>query len=212
MRLARTLVVAAALVGFATLALGLKVGGLRGMDLAAARIAAGLRTPAGVAVASGLSDLATPIVVAAVIAAALLWRRRRGDVLPLVGASLGAFLSGSILKLLIHRARPAAAAVALPRDFAFPSGHATAAAALYITLALVLTRGQPAGRRAGWLMLAVTVALAVAGSRVYLGVHYLSDVLAGLLWGTAWSLLAASERTDGGSEVGHRVSGHASDG
>jgi len=188
-------IAALAALGFAAITLAFRLGGLAPLDLAAAQLVGRLRTAAGVAVASALSDLARPLVVSAAIALALLGRRRRGDAAALIAAPLGASLSSELLKLLIHRPRPAVAAVALPHGFAFPSGHATAAAATYLTLALVLTQGQPAGRRTAWLALGAGLALAVAASRVYLGVHYLSDVLAGLLWGSAWPLWATWRRT-----------------
>ncbi|PYO36244.1 MAG: hypothetical protein DMD37_08525 [Gemmatimonadetes bacterium] len=183
-------IAALALLGFAAITLAFRLGAFARLDLAAAQGVGRLRTPSGVAIASGLSDLATPLVVSAAIALALLLRRRRGDAPALIAAPLGAFLSSELLKLLIHRPRPAVAAVTLPHGFAFPSGHATAAAATYLTIALVLSHGRPAGRRAAWLAFATGLAIAVAASRVYLGVHYLSDVLAGLLWGTAWALWA----------------------
>ena len=193
-------IAALAVLGFAAVTLAFRLGALARLDLAAAQGVGRLRTPSGVAIASALSDLATPLVVSAAIALALLLRRR-ADAPPLIAAPLGAFLSSELLKLLIHRPRPAVAAVALPHDFAFPSGHATAAAATYLTIALILSHGQPAGRRAAWLALATGLAIAVAASRVYLGVHYLSDVLAGLAWGTAWALGATWRGTGDVSEA-----------
>ena len=181
-----------ALIAFAAITVAFQSGRLRGVDLAASQLAGRERTPTGVAIASAVSDLATPPVVAAVLAVTLLLRRRRGEAPLLLGAPLGSFLSTELLKLLIHRPRPAVAAVAIPSGFAFPSGHASGAAATCLTLALVLTQGQPAGRRAAWLALGAGIAVTVAASRVYLGVHYFSDVAAGLLWGTAWALLVTS--------------------
>jgi len=194
-------IAALAVLGFAAVTLAFRLGALARLDLAAAQGVGRLRTPSGVAIASALSDLATPLVVSAAIALALLLRRRRADAPLLIAAPLGAFLSSELLKFLIHRPRPAVAAVALPHGFAFPSGHATAAAATYLTIALVLSHGRPAGRRAAWLALATGLAIAVAASRVYLGVHYLSDVLAGLAWGTAWALGATWRGTGDVSEA-----------
>ena len=183
---------ALALIAFAAITVAFRVGGLRGVDLAASQLAGRERTPTGVAIASAVSDLMLLPVVTAAIAGTLLLRRRRGEAPLLIGAPLSAFLSTELLKLLIHRPRPAVAAVAMPTGFAFPSGHASGAAATCLILALVLTQDQPSGRRAAWLALAAGIAVAVAASRVYLGVHYVSDVVAGLLWGTAWALLVTS--------------------
>nr|WP_143420604.1 phosphatase PAP2 family protein [Halorubrum sp. Ib24] len=68
----------------------------------------------------------------------------------------------------------------LSDGFGFPSGHATGGAAAYLALALVYDRASTDGRR---LLAAVAIAVAVAASRVVIEVHYLVDVLAGLLLG-----------------------------
>lgn len=191
-RRGRVVTATLALIAFAAITVAFHFGRLHGLDLAASQLAGRERTPTGVAIASAVSDLMLLPVVTATMAATLLLRRRRGEAPLLIGAPLGAFLSTELLKLLIHRPRPAIAAVAIPSGFAFPSGHASGAAATCLTLALVLTQGQSTGRRAAWLALAAGIAVAVAASRVYLGVHYFSDVVAGLLWGTAWALLVTS--------------------
>ena len=191
-RRGRVVTATLALIAFAAITMAFHFGRLRGVDLAASQLAGRERTPTGVAIASAVSDLMLLPVVIATIAGTLLLRRRRGEAPLLIGAPLGTFLSTELLKLLIHRPRPALAAVAIPSGFAFPSGHASGAAATCLTLALVLTQGQPTGRRAAWLALGVGIAVLVAASRVYLGVHYLSDVVAGLLWGSAWALHVTS--------------------
>src|SRR5690242_13737215 len=165
-----------ALIAFAAITVAIHFDGLGGVDLAASRLAGRARTPTGVAIASAVSDVMMLPVVMAAIAGTLLRRRRRGEAPLLIGAPLGTFLSTELLKLLVHRPRPALAAIAIPSGFAFPSGHASGAAATCLTLALVLTQGQPTGRRVAWLALGVGIAVLVAASRVYLGVHYLSDV------------------------------------
>jgi undecaprenyl-diphosphatase len=71
----------------------------------------------------------------------------------------------------------------------FPSGHAMMAAVTYLTLAVMLARTQPnRALKAYLLVLAATVTVAVGVSRVYLGVHWPSDVLAGWTAGAAWAL------------------------
>jgi membrane-associated phospholipid phosphatase len=72
----------------------------------------------------------------------------------------------------------------------FPSGHATAAAT-WAAVALVLSRGASPRARAVLAGAAVTIAVAVACSRVFLGAHWLSDVIGGLLLGWAWLWLCA---------------------
>jgi len=73
----------------------------------------------------------------------------------------------------------------------FPSGHSLMAAMTYLTLAMMLARTQPRRTVKAYLLaIAVTATILVGLSRVYLGVHWPSDVLAGWTLGTAWALLA----------------------
>lgn len=105
-----------------------------------------------------------------------------------------------ILKQTLERARPIALYDGVER-FSFPSGHAASSTVLYGFLAYLLARGKP--RRTGWaitLMAAGLVGL-IAFSRLYLGAHWLSDVLASLSLGTAWvALLSISHTQHAGSE------------
>ena len=72
----------------------------------------------------------------------------------------------------------------------FPSGHSMMAAVTWLTLAVMLARAEPQRRmKVYWITLAALVTVAVGVSRVYLGVHWPSDVLAGWMIGAAWALL-----------------------
>jgi undecaprenyl-diphosphatase len=95
------------------------------------------------------------------------------------------------IKDVIDRVRPTIDAGAASLGPSFPSGHSAGAAACFAAMALVLGRGR--SRRAhAWLAGgAVFVAVAVATSRVLLGVHWLSDVIGGLALGWAWFALCA---------------------
>jgi membrane-associated phospholipid phosphatase len=128
------------------------------------------------------------IFVAAV--ALLFWRsRRRADAVLLFVAFAGAEVINGLLKLAFHRARPELAFVHL-ETYSFPSGHAAAATATFGTLAFLLCL-RPNARRV-LLALGATVMIVLVGfSRLYLGAHYLSDVLAGTCFGVFWASLCA---------------------
>jgi undecaprenyl-diphosphatase len=73
----------------------------------------------------------------------------------------------------------------------FPSGHSATAAACWAAIALVASRRMRLGRRRWAAALAVTIAVLVAASRVMLGVHWLTDVIAGAIVGWAWFFVVA---------------------
>jgi phosphatidylinositol-3-phosphatase len=140
-----------------------------------------------------LTDLgAAAVLVPLLLAAGLGWRWRRGSWRPLAllgGAAAGAWVVQVAVKRLVERPRPPIGlALSHTTGFAFPSGHATDAAAVYGMLALLLVR--PGRRAASAVTLAGAVGLvALVGlSRLYLGVHWLTDVLAGLGIGAVWIL------------------------
>lgn len=109
----------------------------------------------------------------------------------IAAASVTAMLLSSTLKQTFDRPRPDL----VPHEVAvytssFPSGHSTMAAAVYLTLGLVASRFVSRRRlKALFLVSAMLVTGAVGVSRVYLGVHWPSDVLAGWSIGAAWALM-----------------------
>jgi undecaprenyl-diphosphatase len=133
-----------------------------------------------------LTHLGDPVVVttATVVAAALLIvRGRRSAAIALLVSRAGAIVGSSGLKLLVDRPRPhLVPALAHASGASFPSGHALGSAALWGTVALLVSRSVP---RAGAVAIATVVPVLVAVTRVFLGVHYPSDVLAGLVIGWA---------------------------
>jgi undecaprenyl-diphosphatase len=95
------------------------------------------------------------------------------------------------IKSLLDRVRPTANPIAHTLGPSFPSGHTTGAAACFAAFALVLGRGRSRNTQAVLAGAAVFVALAVAASRVLLGVHWLTDVLGGLALGWGWFALCS---------------------
>ena len=119
--------------------------------------------------------------------AALIVRRRLRLAGLLVCAWGGAVLLYPLIKYLVHRPRPPAAIwlTNVGHTTSFPSGHATQSLATYLALALVLAAWLA---KPNWATRAPALALAagIGASRVYLGVHWTTDVLAGWLIATAW--------------------------
>jgi membrane-associated phospholipid phosphatase len=132
-------------------------------------------------------------VIVVAIGFVLVRRGRANDAALLVLAFGGASVVNSLLKLIFHRPRPELAFVHLD-TYSFPSGHAATSSATFTVMAYLLARGRHSTKARIWIGLGAAAAIALVGfSRLYLGAHYLSDVLAGISFGVAWaaaSLLA----------------------
>ncbi len=99
---------------------------------------------------------------------------------------VGEILLVNAVKELLDRVRPTFNPIAETLGPSFPSGHSASAAAFYAAVALVLARRRSPKTRALIAGGAVAIAVGVACSRVLLGVHWMSDVAAGLAFGWAW--------------------------
>src|ERR671931_380571 len=123
----------------------------------------------------------TLVVIGLALAAGLYewYRRRRWTVLAFMLTVIwGQNLIANGIKLLVHRERPPVPHLADSSGWSFPSGHSAAAAATYAAVALLLSRGRRWPARA-WLGTgAAAIMVAVSSSRVLLGVHWLTDVIA----------------------------------
>ncbi len=100
----------------------------------------------------------------------------------------GAQLLNDVLKGEFHRVRPAPVLGMIPvQAFSFPSGHAMVSAAFYGFLAYLSWRVLRGWWRTASTLALLALVLAIGLSRLYLGVHYLTDVLAGYLAGFVWA-------------------------
>ena len=138
----------------------------------------------------GGGAIRTPLVFA--ICIVLLIRKRVRDAALLAVTAITAAAVNSGLKLLFARPRPDIVHH-LDRisDMSFPSGHSFNAAASYLCVALIMAGFAP-HRRSLLIGAAMVLSLGVAFSRVWLGVHYPTDAIAGWLGGTGWTLLLAA--------------------
>jgi membrane-associated phospholipid phosphatase len=177
---------------FAFLALELQAGGLTGFDSALSDwVRAGMnpgltRLMILVTGMGGFKFITTLTALAVITLFAL---RRWGEGLGVAFASLISWRLFLYLKLVFQRPRPELPHLAPATGYSFPSGHAAVTAALFIILALVYAHrsGRRSGRAA--MLVAALLVLLVGISRVYLGVHHPSDVVAGWAQGALVALV-----------------------
>jgi undecaprenyl-diphosphatase len=194
------LTLAALLLAFGLIAQGVVEGGPLWFDRA---LLLAFREPANLAVPIGppwlpdaardVTSLGSTIVLGIVLLAVvgyLLLAHKRAAAWLMLGSVLSGLAVNSLLKYAFARPRPDVVPPAVEVFTAsFPSGHAALSAITYLTLAAILGRTQPAvSIRIYFVVLAAFVTGLVGVSRVYLGVHYPTDVLAGWCIGAAWAL------------------------
>jgi undecaprenyl-diphosphatase len=170
---------------------------------------------------SALGSAVTLIIMTVLVLGYLLMRRGYASALLVLVATLGGYGLSATLKNTFQRVRPDVVPhLSHVTSESFPSGHSMLASVVYLTLGALLA--QTATRRREKIYLihaALFLAFAIGVSRVLLGVHYPTDVIAGWGAGTAWALLCwsaaywlqargagAQREADGGKR---RESGHA---
>ncbi|MEP7083781.1 MAG: phosphatase PAP2 family protein [Betaproteobacteria bacterium] len=139
----------------------------------------------GISAMNGIAGISALSVLLALYFA---WQREWYWLLWLTLASPGGMLVNVMMKFAFHRQRPSFVDPILTlTSYSFPSWHTAAATMYYGTLAAYLMpRLKTAGQRTLVLAVAMAIVVSVAFSRIYLGAHYLSDVLAGFAEGIAW--------------------------
>jgi len=169
--------------------------GFAAVDLGAARWAGRNTTPAAAEVLRllthlGSSTLAVPLVV---LVGFLERRRVPNRSIPafLLLVEGGQLILANLIKFLVDRARPTINPLVGVSAPAFPSGHTTTAAATFAALALLLGRQRSPAVRLALAAAAAGLTALVACTRVMLGVHWVTDVLAGAALGWGWAALCS---------------------
>jgi undecaprenyl-diphosphatase len=195
------LVVAAALLGFIMIADEVREGDTHALDaaiLTALRNPADLGDPLGppwfeiiVRDLTSLGSVTVLTVLTVVVLGFLVVDGKRAAALLVLVSIAGGGVLVEAVKMVVARPRPHLVAhlVDVP-TYSFPSGHATASAVTFLTLGTLLARVQRRRRVKAYVIgTAVGLTLMIGVSRIYLGVHWPSDVLAGWCLGAAWALL-----------------------
>ncbi|SDJ02292.1 phosphatase PAP2 family protein [Salipiger marinus] len=198
--LAAILIVCGALWGFVSLASEMAEGDLHAFDeyvLLALRTSGDLSDPIGsdqVEIAmrdlTALGGVSVLTLISISVLVFLFLQRQRSAALLLASAILGGQAISHLAKLGFSRPRPDLVPHGVEAATAsFPSGHSMMAAVTYLTLAVMLARTSTRQRvRIFYFVVAAILAVLVGVSRIYLGVHWPSDVLAGWSLGAAWAL------------------------
>jgi undecaprenyl-diphosphatase len=132
----------------------------------------------------------TVLIMAVTISALFLWlTEHRYSAALLLLATIGAIVLNNLLKLGFGRPRPTVVEWGThAMSWSFPSGHAMSSTVVYGTVAYLAARMQKRhSHRIATMMLAAMLIVLIAASRLYLGVHYPSDVAAGIIIGAAWA-------------------------
>jgi undecaprenyl-diphosphatase len=127
------------------------------------------------------------VIALSLLLSVVFWQKgKRKFLIPFWALLGGTELTVEILKLAIHRARPIGAEF-LETSYSFPSGHAAISVALYGFLAFLLLKMANSKLKTGTILVATLLIILLIGySRIYLGVHFPTDVLGGYVVGVAW--------------------------
>lgn len=138
----------------------------------------------------GSAYVVIPVTVTAFLLLYFVYHHRQQAFL-FVTVISGTVLSNELLKLYFKRERPEIYRIIDAGGFSFPSGHTMMAFSLYTIIAYILWRNVKSSRgRILLLLFTIFMIIMIAGSRIYLGVHYPSDIVGGLAASTLWVTIA----------------------
>jgi undecaprenyl-diphosphatase len=185
----------ASLVVLGSIAEGVRDQEIFALDAWATPFLHGIASPALDSLMLGLTDMGSSMVIVpvfVVVMALLIRARRYGSALFLATASGGALLLNATMKLFFERPRPQLPWAQVLPDYSFPSGHTMNGIVFYVALAVIAW--SVFGRRVGLtsFVFASVLAFGIGVSRIYLGFHYLTDVVGGILAGNAWLLVVGA--------------------
>ena len=185
----------ASLIVLGSIAEGVRAQEVFALDTWATPFLHGIASPGLDTLMGGLTDMGTALVILPIFVLVVAWllrTGRSGSAIFLGVASGGGLVLQGTMKLFFMRPRPQLDWARVLPDYSFPSGHTVNAVVFYVGLALVLW--SVFGRRIGLvtLVLAGALAIGVGISRIYLGYHYLTDVVGGLLAGISWLLVVGA--------------------
>jgi undecaprenyl-diphosphatase len=165
------------------------------VDISIANLLAAFRSAELTKVFLGITSLGEwqIILVFGTAAIGVLWLwRKRLYIMPFLLTVIGSALFTQLGKIAFHRPRPKVA-LYLEHSFSFPSGHATVAVAFYGFLTyMLLQKTKPWKQKVNILFMGALIILLIGFSRLYLGVHYVSDVWGGYLIGALWLIIGIS--------------------
>lgn len=156
---------------------------------------------------SALGGFAVLALVTLLAVGYLLVLRRWGGALLLLAATIGGTAISEGLKVGFNRPRPDLVAhIVETTSMSFPSGHAMLSAVTYLTLGALIARTQERRRLRSYVLgAAILLTLMIGVSRIYLGVHWPTDVLAGWCLGAAWALMCWTVATWLSQRAGPKV-------
>ncbi|MCQ6561161.1 phosphatase PAP2 family protein [Paenibacillus mendelii] len=180
-----------ALAGFQGLSMLVTRDRLKEFDLAIIHTVQGWESPGLTSVMKVLTTLGSSAVVIPLVllTGAILFvvLRHRKEIILLLGAMAGSTLLNELLKRLYQRARPDIHRIIEETGYSFPSGHSMASFTFYGILTYLLWRHMPTRLwRIAIILLAAVMILSIGLSRVYLGVHYPSDLIGGYWFSACW--------------------------